>query len=142
MILLSYIYFPPLSLAPYVAIVESTTTLNNAVQPANAVKQPITGTSYYQGVYISPESIKAVLAAEFSTYGIENQLAKAESVISCESGFEVNPKPNGISWGVAQFTKSTWQDFGIGDIMNPYMQIKVMATLWQMSEQWRWNCYK
>lgn len=82
------------------------------------------------------------LQDSFAKYGIESQVGMAENVISCESGFQVNPKHNNISWGITQMTPATWKDFGYGNIMNPYSQISVMAKMWKMGLQSRWDCYR
>jgi len=117
----------------------------------NYAKAPITGT-YIQGIETpllksslsetpTTARLKDYLKYEFAKYGIEDQYDRAVSVVFCESGWNVNPKPNGISYGIAQFTKPTWQDFGHGDIMNPYNQLEVMANMWSLKLQGRWDCF-
>jgi len=91
---------------------------------------------------ITRERLNSYLEAVFIKYGIEDQIETAKKIISCESGFQINPKHNGISWGIAQFTKPTWEDFGKGDIMNPYSQLEVMAKMISMGLINRWDCAK
>jgi hypothetical protein len=88
----------------------------------------------------TPEEIKRAIV-----YVEENMDKKdAEEMtatIMCESGFQVDPKHNGISWGVAQFTPATWKDFGYGDIMNPEAQLLTMARIWGKYKN-RWDCFR
>lgn len=94
------------------------------------------------GVKLTKNDIKEMVKNQFTLYGIEDQIPRALEVLQCEGGFNVDPLPhNGISWGVAQFTPPTWEDFGHGDIMNPYWQIKTMAKMWAMGLQNRWDCF-
>ena len=87
------------------------------------------------------EGLKEQLEIHFAEYGLKSEVKKAIAVIDCESSWNWNPKPNGISWGIAQFTPPTWKDFGQGDIMNPYVQLETMAKMWKMGLQERWDCY-
>lgn len=104
-------------------------------------KKPLLAPRLFQGVYISPENLKEVLKLDFAEYGIEDQLGMAEDVINCESDWNIFAN-NGISYGLLQFTPATWKDFGHGDIMNPYNQIKVTASMWSHGFQRRWDCYR
>ncbi len=100
-------------------------------------------TRLYQNVLITEEDEKDYLKLDFHKYGLDDQLLMAEKVISCESGFHIDPLPhNHISWGIAQFTPATWKDFGHGDIMNPLIQIDVMSHMWSKGLQNRWDCYR
>jgi hypothetical protein len=64
------------------------------------------------------------------------------ATITCESGWQIYPKPNNISWGIAQFTPATWKGFGYGDIMNPLSQLDTMAKMWSKGLANRWDCYR
>ena len=86
--------------------------------------------------------LTSYLELEFTKYGIANEIPTAIAVINCESGFQVNPKHNNISWGIAQFTPATWHDYGYGDIMNPVSQINVMAKMWSLGLANRWDCFR
>ena len=86
------------------------------------------------------EELKLALAAVAEKYGQEYE--KMLAVIQCESGFLIDPPHNGISWGIAQFTKPTWQDFGYGDIMNPLIQLDVMGKMLNNGLIGRWDCAK
>ena len=89
----------------------------------------------------SQADLKAYLSVKFAEYGIESQTERAIAVVFCESGWNWNPKPNYISWGIAQFTPDTWHDYGYGDIMNPYAQLETMARMWSNGLQSRWDCF-
>ena len=81
-------------------------------------------------------------------YGIKSQTQKAIAVINCESGFRINVWSwNHSSYGVSQFTKSTWQYSNKIrgtelNYENPYDQIDMMAWLWVKGYQGWWDCYK
>ncbi len=89
----------------------------------------------------SREVLTRYLQSAFTKYGIENEIPTAEAVILCESGWQINPRHNNISWGIAQFTPSTWHDYGYGDIMNPLSQLDVMSKMWSKGLQDRWDCF-
>ena len=95
----------------------------------------------YQGVRLTKNDLKDMLKTQFDTYGISDQLKVAEAIISCESGWNIYAD-NGISFGILQFTKPTWKDFGSGDIMNPYWQIKTFASMWSRGLKNRWDCFR
>ena len=116
--------------------------LQNTVHIADTVKPLPDNVSLYQGIQVTKENLKQVLAYEFGTYGLESQIQTAEAVVACESGFQVDPPHNGVSWGIAQFTKPTWKDFGYGDIMNPLSQVQVMAKMFSRGLQNRWDCFR
>lgn len=61
------------------------------------------------------------------------------NVVQHESGFRVNPPHNGVSWGIAQFTKATWKAYGFNDIMDPYRQLFVMGMMWREGKQSQWD---
>lgn len=91
---------------------------------------------------ITRERLTEELKYDLGTYGIRNEFPLAEKVIFCESGWNPNAK-NRISTGIAQFTKPTWRDFGMGDIGNPYDQLLTFAKMWgEYHLQSRWDCYR
>ena len=122
-------------------IKEPEPTLQPVITVESKPKEIKTGKNYYQGVLITRAGLISYLETVFTQEGIEDQIPRAIEVIQCESGFQVDPKHNGISWGVAQFTPPTWEDFGEGDIMNPHAQLRVMARMWRKGLQNRWDCY-
>lgn len=87
----------------------------------------------------SENEIKRYLREQSALYGLDYD--KMSAVISCESGWRIDPPHNNISWGIAQFTPETWKDFGGGDIMDPYAQIRVMSIMWSKHLEGRWDCY-
>lgn len=92
-------------------------------------------------VYISKQGLKEAIEFQFTKYRIADQIGMVEKVIQCESGWNVLAD-NGVSYGLLQFTPATWQDFGYGDIMNPYSQIETTAKMWSKGLQRRWDCYR
>ena len=80
-----------------------------------------------------------MLKTQFDTYEISDQLKIAEAVIQCESSWNIYAN-NGISFGILQFTKPTWKEFGSGDIYNPYWQIKTFAKMVKSGLWNRWDC--
>lgn len=98
-------------------------------------------TSHNQGREIDREELKSYFRQVFTYNGLEDQIPIAEAVIACESSWNWKAD-NGISYGIAQFTPATWEDFGFGDIMNPYSQIQVMARMWKNPVlRLRWDCF-
>ena len=100
------------------------------------VERPITyvyATDWLKG-YLGEVSIKYGLPA--------NDYSEMVATIQCESGWQIYPKPNHISWGIAEFTPPTWQEFGYGDIMNPVSQINIMVKMWKVGLAKRWDCYR
>jgi hypothetical protein len=85
------------------------------------------------------QELKLYLASLVNKYGLDYDLMSA--VIQCESGWQIDPPHNNISWGLCQFTPPTWDDFGYGDIMNPYAQLEVMVEMWSKGLEGRWDCY-
>jgi len=81
------------------------------------------------------------LKQELALYGIEDDYPTLAAVIQCESGWNISPKPNYISWGIAEYTPATWKDVGFGNIMNPYSQLSVMAKIWAKQSS-RWDCFR
>lgn len=121
------------------AIEESTNTQQQVTQAENIDTQ-------FNLIRLYPENptkeqLKDYLKLVFEKEGISDQLARAEQVITCESGWNVFAD-NGISYGIAQFTPDTWNDYGYGDIMDPYKQIEMMAKMWKNNLQSRWDCFK
>lgn len=124
------------------ANMQSQQQIQETTHIANTVKPLPDNASLYQGISVTTDNLKSVLVYEFGTYGLQDQIQTAEAVIACESGFQVDPPHNGISWGIAQFTKDTWKDFGSGDIMNPLFQIQTFSKMWSKGLQNRWDCYR
>lgn len=138
-ILLLYSIYPPYW---FPAFNRSYTTQQDSVQISKPDKPQPISTRLYQGVYISKAGLLEALETEFTKYGIADQIDLAKKVIACESSWNIFAD-NGVSYGIAQFTPATWKDFGEGDIMNPYMQIHVMAKMWvNPLLRSRWNCLK
>ncbi len=94
----------------------------------------------FRGWIPKTTQLKLALKSFVATYG--GNYALLDDVIMCESSWNPNPKPNGISFGIAQFTKDTWKDFGEGDIMNPYSQLEVMVKMFRDGFAERWDCFK
>lgn len=133
-----FVFWPPIWLQPAQSDGEK---VQKSVIVSTSEK-PLTDTNHYQDILVTKDDIKEMIRIQFTLYGLVDQIPIAEAVIACESGFRVDPLPhNGISWGIAQFTPDTWKDFGTGDIMNPYWQIKTMAKMWKMGLQNRWDCF-
>lgn len=124
----------------YPASSKSSITLKNIEVVSTSVKPPTPETRLYQDVKVSKEELKGMLWTAFNKYGISDQIPIAEKVIFCESGWNINAN-NGISYGIAQFTKATWKDFGYGDIFNPQSQFMTMGKMWKAGLQGRWNCF-
>lgn len=76
--------------------------------------------------------------------GIEDKFERAEYTIQHESGWVWNAN-NGISKGLAMFTRPTWNQFcrGLGeyDDMNPHSNLLCFTKLWKMNQEWRWDVY-
>lgn len=90
----------------------------------------------------STEFLKDYASEMAIQYGLTPlQFTHMLSTIKCESDWQIYPKPNHISWGIAQFTPPTWKDFGHGDIMDPLVQLEIMAKMWKAGLQNRWDCY-
>lgn len=105
------------------------------VVPSKAVERP------FKYVY-STEFLKDYAANMGIKYGLSPlQFTNLVATIMCESGFQVDPKHNNISWGIGQFTKPTWDQFGRGDIMNPLIQLDVMVSMWKNNSA-RWDCFR
>ncbi len=145
--LFAYIYYPPYWLAPYLPIPTEAaqnnyqTTQQEVKLPINKTKETLLASNYYQGIRINREDLISYLEVAFTKYGIADQIPIAKEVISCESGFRINAD-NGISYGILQFTKPTWQDFGHGDIFNPFVQIDTTAKMVKMGLWNRWDCWR
>ncbi len=91
----------------------------------------------------SIDYLKGIAGEASIQYGLSGQdYQEMIDTIQCESGWQIYPKPNYISWGIAEFMPATWHDFGNGDIMDPIMQIKVMARMWSKGLMGRWDCAK
>lgn len=119
---------------------------NHAISPTidqYIIEGETTGTQetrLYRAITTSQSELKALLKDISVKYGLDYQ--KMEAVVQCESGWQIDPPHNNISWGIAQFTPATWEDFGYGDIMNPYSQLEVMGKMWSKGLMSRWDCYK
>lgn len=98
-------------------------------------------TRQYQGIDITKEDLNRMLEIQFNTYGLGSELPIARAIISCESNWNINAD-NGISFGILQFTKPTWKDFGTGNIFNPYWQIQTFAKMYKNGLRDRWDCYR
>jgi hypothetical protein len=106
-------------------LTESSITVQHPIQKVYAVD--------YLKRYVGEMSIQ---------YGLSPQgYQELVATIQCESNFQIDPKHNGISWGIAQFTKPTWNKEGIGDIMNPITQIEVMVRMWKNNQEPQWDCW-
>lgn len=125
----------------YVAKEKPSITLKNVEIAKSKPKEIQSTASQYQGVQVTREALKSYLEATFTNNGLADQIKIAEAVLICESGFQIDPKHNGISWGIAQFTKPTWQLYGYGDIMNPQSQLTVLTKMWLEGKQNNWDCW-
>jgi len=137
--------FPPKYVLEFVA---TNNRINIQQQSDNSIgktKEPDKLTSSQLAPIESSERLKGFLYEKLALYGIEDQYDKAVAVVHCESSWKIDPRPhNGISLGIAQFTKPTWDDYGVGryEDINPYDQLSVMAKMWSKGLQKRWDCYK
>jgi len=85
--------------------------------------------------------IKLALASVSDKYGL--QLDELLNVIDCESSFRTDVySPGMISYGVAQFTRATFEENCAGDYKNPFAQISCMGLMWSKGMQGRWDCYR
>ena len=120
-------------------------SINNQGQPEPVIEelkptpQPVPEVRIPKKTYTRAE-LEVALTAVAKKYGQSYEMMSA--VLQCESGWQVDPPRNGISFGIAQFTIPTWHDFGYGDIMDPYIQLEVMGKMWSMGLNKRWDCYK
>ena len=91
----------------------------------------------------STEYLKDYVGEASIKYGLSpTQYQEIIKTVNCESGWQIYPKKNHISWGISQFTPPTWKRFGHGDIMDPISQLDVMAKMWSMGLQDRWDCFR
>jgi hypothetical protein len=134
--------FPPYWLRPIIArnSYAIAPTIINTV--SSKTKETVAPTRVREGGKVSREELTGYLETSFEKYGLESQIPMAIKTIDCESGFQVDPKHNGISWGVAQFTPDTWKDYGYGNILNPEYQLETMARMWSQGLQKRWDCWR
>jgi hypothetical protein len=136
--LLIYSIFPPYWW-PLTALNNDYKAQQDSIQQSVPIR--ITkGGRLYKGILITKAGLMAALKVEFTKYGIEDQLGVVAKIIACESSWNILAD-NSVSYGLLQFTPATWKQFGYGDIMNPYSQIKVMAKMWHDKLQHRWDCY-
>lgn len=134
--LLVWQFFP----VPFEATNKDYQTQQKSVSVPASEKPPITDTRHFQGILVTQADIKEMITVQFTKYGIENEIPTALKVLDCESGYQVNAS-NGISFGIFQFTKSTWHDFGHGDIYNPMVQVEVATKMWKNGLQSRWDYF-
>ena len=110
----------------------------------NGIQQPIPKSETRPVKYVySTAFLKDTASEDAIKYGLSPiQYSQMMATIFCESGWQIDPKHNGISWGIAQFTKPTWKEFGYGDIMNPLTQLEVMASMIHRGLFNRWDCFR
>lgn len=111
-------------------------TLGSSTSHALQIQKP----SFVPSDPPSVSMLKEALSSVAVKYGLDYD--QMSTVVSCESGWRIDPPHNNISWGIAQFTPATWKDYGTGDIMNPYMQLEVMGKMWKKGLMGRWDCYR
>ncbi len=104
-------------------------------------EKPLNTPRLYQGILLSKEDIKEMIKEQFTLYGISNQIPTALKVAECESSFSINAN-NGISFGIFQYTKPTWKQFGYGDIFNPQSQIIITSKIVKKEGWKRWDCWR
>lgn len=129
---------------PYFAVQESVETRQEHDYLAETKQEPQpTEKPRQQPVIASGNELKAFLSKVAVTYGLD--YIKLEKTIMGESGFQVAPKDNGISIGVAQFTAPTWFDycrgFGKYEDRNPIAQLNCMGYMWSIGLEYRWDAY-
>lgn len=117
------------------------TTLKTSDTVKEESKEIESGSQYYQGVYISREVLIGYLETVFEKEGLKDRISEAKRVISCESGFQVDPPHNNSCRGVAQFKEATFSAYCKGDLMNPFRQLDCMAKLWRERHENWWECY-
>lgn len=142
MVLLFWQFVP----LPFADRNESYTAPTISIQPTIADKLPQKGLSLYKNVLITKENLKGALEVDFAKYGILDQLDRAEKVLQCESGFQVDPPHNNSCRGIAQFKVSTWDWFNKVrethmEFMNPFSQIDMMSWAWSKGYQSQWECF-
>ncbi len=110
----------------------------------NGIQQPLLNSESRPVKYVySTEFLKDTASEDAIKYGLSPiQYSQMMATIFCESSWQIYPKPNHISWGVAQFTPPTWKEFGYGDIMNPISQLNVMSKMFHNHLEKRWDCWR
>ncbi len=107
-------------------------------------KKILPASNYYQGIYISRETLIGQLEYEFHKLDLDDQIPAAIFTLNGESSFNWNTS-NGISAGLAAFTPPTWNEqcrqFGRYEELNPLKHIQCMALLWNRGEQGRWDVW-
>lgn len=126
-----------------ISAIGSTAKAPTIVEPVRSAKIDIITGITSQTKRPTTAQLKAHLRKLSTLYGLNYE--QMEAVIQCESSWRVDPLPhNGISLGIAQFTRPTWNDYGVGDYeaINPYIQLDVMAKMWSLGLAKRWDCYR
>lgn len=151
-ILLSYIYFPPQWLKSYIPIEESAVALN---EPAKTLQESRFRAETMQDTKptekrpsgqnnASVNDLKRYLGDVAVIYGLDYQ--KMYEVINCESGWRPEAS-NRVSFGIAQFTRPTWQWMNEmrgmnADYTNAYFQLEMMGWAWNRGLERHWDCYR
>ncbi len=100
-------------------------------------------TAEHSIIYLySTDYLKDYVGEVSIKYGLTpTQYQEMMAVIQAESGFQIYPKPNGVSWGIAQFIPSTFKLNCKGDLMNPVGQIDCMTKMWSKHQEAQWDEY-
>jgi hypothetical protein len=86
-------------------------------------------------------TLKQALNLVATKYGQDYQ--QMADVIQCESTWRTNVYSwTGSSYGIAQFTQPTFQDYCTGSYKDPFAQLDCMGKMWQLGLQRRWDCYR
>lgn len=121
---------------------ESTIVQQKVTTTENKKQESINRIRLYRGVYVNREGLKSLLEVVFTRYGMKEKIPEAEYTIEHESSWIWN-NGNGISIGLAAFTRATWKENCVGEYedMNPLDQLSCFTKLWAKGEQWRWDTW-
>lgn len=110
----------------------------------DTTKEKPPASNYYQGILLTREGLKGYLKEIFIYNGLEDQIEQGLYTIENESSW-IWDNSNGISAGLAAFTRETWSDickgYGNYDDLNPHSQIRCLAAAWARGEQGRWDAW-
>jgi hypothetical protein len=87
----------------------------------------------------APGSIADIVYAAAAEYGLSGDYLL--SIAECESALDPSAYDGSRYYGLFQFDRTTWAEFGYGDIYDPVAQARTAARLIAAGETSRWpNC--